>query len=68
MKSNEEKLERIEELLTQLQKNFQDTCQEIHTLIDSMDAESQWDEEADEDVDEELIERMDEIFGCDDEE
>lgn len=68
MQSNEEKLERIEELLAQLQKNFQDTCQEIHTLIDSMDTGSQWDEEADEEMDEELIDRMDEIFGSDEEE
>ena len=65
MKSNEEKLERIEELLAQLQKNFQDTYQEIHTLIDSMETESQWDE--DEDIYEELISRIDEIFGSDEE-
>ena len=65
MKSNEEKLERIEELLAQLQKNFQDTYQEIHTLIDSMETESQWDE--DEDINEELISRIDEIFGSDEE-
>ena len=63
MKSNEEKLERIEELLAQLQKNFQDTYQEIHTLIDSMETESQWDE----DINEELISRIDEIFGSDEE-
>lgn len=67
MQSNGEKLERIEELLAQLQKNFQETCQEIHTLIDSMDVAS-WEEEADEDMNEELIDHMDEIFGSNEEE
>ena len=33
-----------------------------------MDTGSQWDEEADEEMDEELIDRMDEIFGSDEEE
>ena len=37
-------------------------------MIDSMDTGSQWDEEADEEMDEELIDRMDEIFGSDEEE
>lgn len=69
MKSDEQqKLERIDELLNQMQKNFVSTYKEIHGILESIIVERELQDEElnfdeDEEFDEELVKHIEEIFG-----
>lgn len=65
------KLEEIEELLSQLQKNFVSTYKEVHRIMDEMKEEADMEEAVEgsleDELDADLMNHMDEIFGGDDE-
>lgn len=69
MKNDElQKLERIDELLNQMQKNFVSTYKEIRGIMESIIAERELQDEIldideDEEFDEDLVKHIEEIFG-----
>lgn len=69
-REDQEKLEQIEMLLSQLQKNFVTTYKEIHTILETISQEADMEEardtEEEEELEEELLNHMEEIFGQED--
>lgn len=69
-KEDREKLEEIEVLLSQLQKNFVTTYKEIHTILETISLEADMEEiedmDEEEELEEELLNHMEEIFGQED--
>lgn len=69
MKNDEQqKLERIDELLNQMQKNFVSTYKEIQGILESIVVERELQDEIldtdeDEEFDEDLVKHIEEIFG-----
>lgn len=69
MKNDElQKLERIDELLNQMQKNFVSTYKEIRGIMESIIVERELQDEIldideDEEFDEDLVKHIEEIFG-----
>lgn len=72
MKNDEQqKLERIDELLNQMQRNFVSTYKEIHNILGSMIEERELQDEVlvtdeDDEFDEALVKHIEEIFGEED--
>ncbi len=71
-REDQEKLEKVENLLNQLQKEFTNTCREIYEILDSMNAKPElelaWDNGDEDEVDDDLMSHMEEIFGEDEDE
>ena len=69
MKNDEQQsLERIEELLSEMQKNFVTTYKEIHSILEAIMVERELrdelpDSDDEDEFDEDLVKHIEEIFG-----